>query len=214
MTKPTRRASNSPPRLLLASASPRRHTLLRGLGIDPEIEIADIDETLHAGEPPEAAVRRLAEAKGLAVHRRNPQELVLAADTLVVLDRPDGAFPLGKPRDSAAAAAMLHELSGLGHRVLTGVSLHSPRGAVVLDVAETRVQFATLTEGLIQWYLRTGEAFDKAGAYGVQGAAAVFIERIEGSWTNVAGLPLERLPALFAAAGYDLTEFLGRPVPG
>ena len=87
--------------------------------------------------------------------------------------------------------------------------MHAPGREVVSEVAETHVRFAPLAPSVIDWYLRTGEARDKAGAYGVQGAAALFVERLEGSWTNVAGLPLERLPALFAAAGYDLTELLG-----
>jgi septum formation protein len=178
----------------------------------PAIEATDIDESIHPGELPESAVRRLAVAKGLVAHLRNPEALVLAADTMVVLDGPRGSVPLGKPHDLTEAAAMLRGLSGRQHRVLTGVSLYSPRRAVITDVAETRVRFARLDRSVIEWYLRTGEALDKAGSYGVQGAAALFVERIEGSWTNVAGLPLERLPALFTAAGYDLTEFLGPPV--
>jgi septum formation protein len=197
------------PPLLLASASPRRQELLRTLGITAIIEATEIDEDIRPGETPDAAVRRLAESKGLVAHRRNPEALVLAADTVVVLDGSDGARPFGKPRDVTEAAAMLQELSGREHRVLTGIALHSPGGAVVTDVAETRVKFAPLSPGVVDWYLRTGEALDKAGAYGVQGAAALFIDRIEGSWTNVVGLPLERLPALFTAAGFDLTAFLG-----
>jgi len=211
MSVATPRISTSLPQLLLASASPRRRALLRGLGLAPVIEVTEVDERVHSGEPREATVRRLAEAKGLVAHRRNPEVLVLAADTLVVLDGPRGALALGKPDDLTQAAAMLRELSGRVHRVLTGVSLHSPRGAVVSDVAETHVRFAPLAGAVIEWYLRTGEAIDKAGAYGVQGAAALFVERLEGSWTNVAGLPLERLPSLFTSAGYDLTEFLGTP---
>ena len=211
MSAATPRISGSLPQLVLASASPRRRALLHALGLTPVIEVSEVDESVHAGEPPEAAVRRLAEAKGLDAHRRNPEALVLAADTLVVLDGPQGALPLGKPRDLTEAAAMLRQLSGRQHRVLTGVSLHSPRRAVVSDVAETRVRFAPLAGRVIEWYLRTGEAIDKAGAYGVQGAAALFVEHLKGSWTNVAGLPLERLPALFTSAGYDLSDFLGAP---
>ena len=207
------RTSRPLPPLVLASASPRRESLLRTLGLTPIIAAAEIDESLRPGEAPEGAVRRLAEAKGLVARRRDQDALVLAADTLVVVDGPHGAHPLGKPRDAAEAAAMLRELSGREHRVLTGVSLHPPRGAAVTDLAETRVRFATLSRTVVDWYVRTGEALDKAGAYGVQGAAALFVERIEGSWTNVAGLPLERLPALFAAAGFDLTEFLAPPPP-
>lgn len=204
----------APPLLILASASPRRRELLAGLGMRFEVEPAEADEAIHAGESPEAASQRIAAEKASVVGARRPAGLVLAADTLVVVDRPDGPQVLGKPRGREEARGMLRSLSGREHRVLTGIALRAPGGGIFTDVAETRVRFSRLEDRWIDWYVRTGEPDDKAGAYGVQGAAALFVERIDGSWTNVVGLPLERLPALFASAGFDLAAALGPPAGG
>lgn len=167
--------------LVLASQSPRRAELLRAAGFEFIVRVADIDETPRAGEAPRAYVLRLAEEKALAV----PGDLVLAADTSVVL----GDEIMGKPVDRADAARMLRALSGREHEVITGVCLR--RGAETLvELASTAVWFAPLSEAEVEWYVESGEPMDKAGAYGIQGLASRFIERIDGSYTNVVGLPV------------------------
>lgn len=170
-------------RLVLASASPRRRALLAGAGFEFEVRPADIDETPLAGESPAAYVRRLSVEKSAAVLR--PDELVIAADTTVELD---GAI-LEKPVDDDDAARMLRLLSGRSHHAHTGVTVVGP-DALETTVVSTVVTFVDLTDHMVRWYLATGEANDKAGAYGIQGAAAAFVERIDGSVTNVIGLPL------------------------
>ena len=172
--------------LILASASPRRAELLRAAGIEFTVRVADIDESLIAGETPYEYVSRLARTKAEAVAA--PAELVLAADTTVVIDEEIAA----KPIDVADAKRMLHRLNGQWHEVLTGVALiHRHQMQVEVDV--TRVKFALLTPAEIDWYVATGEPMDKAGAYGIQGYASRFIERIEGSYSNVVGLPVHRV---------------------
>jgi septum formation protein len=170
--------------LVLASASPRRADLLRAAGLKFTVRVADIDETRLAGETPAAYVLRLARAKAAAVARGD--ELVLGSDTTVVID---GEI-LGKPADAADAERMLRLLSGRWHEVLTGVALR--RGLEVRDaVATTRVRFVRLSGAEIRWYIATGEPFDKAGAYAIQGCGSRFVEGIEGSYSNVVGLPVE-----------------------
>jgi septum formation protein len=200
------------PPIVLASASPRRAALLAGIGVTFAVDPSAVEEALRPGESPAAAARRLAAAKAAAVQPRHPDSLVLGADTLVVADTSAGSQAFGKPEDADDAARMLRALSGRSHRVVTGIALAAPGGRLVTDLAETRVWFEDLSAQLVEWYLRTGEAADKAGAYGVQGAAALFVRRIDGSWTNVVGLPVERLPDLFAAAGYALLP--GLPTRG
>jgi nucleoside triphosphate pyrophosphatase len=156
---------------------------------------------------------RVARSKADFVRARCRDGLILAADTAVVLDDSGGPAILGKPRDAAEAHAMLRRLSGREHRVLSGVALATPDGETHSDVITTRVWFSDLSPELIEWYVATGEPMDKAGAYGLQGAAALFVSRVEGSWTNVVGLPLDRLPALFTSAGYRIAEALG-PIAG
>ncbi len=182
---------------MLASASPRRRELLARLGLAPQIRPADVDETPHAGEPARDLVLRLARAKADAVAKDD--EVVLAADTIVVLD----GLPLGKPRDLDEASVMLHRLSGRIHEVHTGVAVQHPAGQDATLVT-TRVHFRPLTDDEIAWYLGTGEPLDKAGAYGLQGAGAVLVDRIEGSDTNVIGLPLAETVALLVEAGMDV----------
>lgn len=169
--------------LILASASPRRAELLRAAGIDFTVRVADVDETQWPDEPPRAYVLRLSRAKAQAV--ASGAELVLGADTTVVINKETA----GKPVDAADAKRMLQALSGQWHEVLTAVTLVQGDHALS-EVEVTRVKFAALSEAEIDWYVATGEPMDKAGAYGIQGYASRFVERIEGSYSNVVGLPV------------------------
>ena len=173
-------------RLVLASASPRRQEILRTAGIPFVARPAHVDETPIAGETPEAFVGRLAEAKAQAVLQNDEQ--VLGADTVVVIDE----TVLGKPADANEAQRMLRSLSGRTHRVLTGICLLNG-DQVQRATEETTVYFRELDEQEIADYVATGEPMDKAGAYGIQGAAAKFIYRIEGCYFNVVGLPISRV---------------------
>ena len=189
-------------RLVLASASPRRLELLRSVGIDASSVPSGHPEHEHAGEPPHERVARLAADKAAEVAASQPRDtLVLGADTTVVLD----GGTLEKPRDAEEAAEMLRRLSGRTHHVLTGVCLRragDDRRATVVE--RTAVRFRAYGENVVRWYVGTGEPLDKAGAYGIQGRGVFLSDGIEGSWSNVVGLPLERLPELFAALGVDL----------
>jgi septum formation protein len=171
--------------LILASASPRRAQLLTAAGIRFDTRAADVDETPLAGEPPDAYVQRLAREKAEAVAQVEPGRLVLGADTTVVVD---GRI-LAKPADAAEARRMLEQLAGRRHEVLTGVALTGPREPMVA-VATTAVWFAPMTTEDIAWYVETGEWHDKAGGYGIQGRISRFVARVEGSYTNVVGLPV------------------------
>jgi septum formation protein len=173
-------------RLVLASASPRRAELLRAAGIDFDIQPANVDEAIAPGESPNEYVLRLAEAKARLVYERDVRRTVLAADTAVVVD----AHILGKPLDDADAARMLRMLSGRTHQVLTAVSVFHPGQIVDTRADTTTVEFAPLSETDITWYVSSGEPMDKAGAYAVQGLASRFVTRIEGSYSNVVGLPV------------------------
>jgi septum formation protein len=167
--------------LILASRSPRRAELLTAAGIEFSVSAASIDETPRAGESPRDYVLRLAAEKARAIEG----DLVLAADTTVVLCNEI----MGKPADAADAARMLRALSGKRHEVLTGVALKRA-GKIALDIASTAVWFAPLSEREITDYVASGEPMDKAGAYGIQGLASKFIDRIDGSYSNVVGLPI------------------------
>jgi septum formation protein len=171
--------------LLLASASPRRAELLRAGGFQFEVQPAHIDESLHDGETPEQYVRRIADAKARAVHATAADRVVLAADTTVVVDKQI----LGKPVDEADASRMLRLLSGREHDVLTAVTLARDRYAQT-RIEVTNVEFAALSDEEIAWYVASGEPTDKAGAYAVQGLASRFVTRIDGSYSNVVGLPV------------------------
>ena len=175
-----------PRRLTLASASPRRLELLRAGGWEVESAPADIDESMRPGEEAAEYVRRLAQEKAARIAMaRPPETVVLGADTAVVVE----GEVLGKPGDEAEAAAMLARLAGREHAVLTGVCLR--RGAVErIQVETTRVWFSPLTPAEIAAYAASGEPRGKAGGYAIQGRAACFIPRIEGSYSNVVGLPL------------------------
>ncbi len=171
---------------MLASRSPRRAELLRAAGIDFTVRVADVDETPLPGETPRAYVLRVAEDKARAVAAApDEDEVILAADTTVVL----GDEIMGKPEDTADAVRMLRALAGRKHDVITGICLR--HGAeIVRDIASTAVWFAPLGDAEIADYVASGEPMDKAGAYGIQGLASRFIDRIEGSYTNVVGLPV------------------------
>jgi nucleoside triphosphate pyrophosphatase len=173
-------------KLVLASASPRRLELLRIARIPFSARPADVDEQPLANEKPEAYVLRLAEAKARAVWQ--PGELTLGADTVVTLD----GLLLGKPADAADAGRMLRLLSGRIHRVLTGICLYDGTFAKTA-VETTAVEFLELTGQEIDAYVASGEPFDKAGAYGIQGEASKFVLRVDGCYFNVVGLPVARV---------------------
>jgi septum formation protein len=185
-------------RLVLASGSPRRADLLRAAGIPFDIVRVDVDEHFQPGEKPADAVRRLAEAKALAAAATHPDAVVLGADTTVVVS----GEALAKPADSADASRMLRLLSGRSHDVLTGVCVCG-RARRLVRVETTRVLMARLSDAEIAWYISTGEPFDKAGAYAVQGLASRFVERIDGSYSNVVGLPVSSVCALLKELGCD-----------
>jgi len=213
-------------RLILASASPRRADLLRAAGFTFETVVADVDEAVRAGESPALYVRRLAAEKSAAAQssyaasafrrtsaaggespakagRHVPPDgpIILAADTTVVVDNQI----LGKPRDDADAAAMLERLSGRRHDVLTGVSIR--RNAFEVGRVETTaVFFAVLSPDDLAWYVGSGEGRDKAGGYAIQGLASRFVTRIEGSYSNVVGLPVAAVVELLTEAGFFLEE--------
>jgi septum formation protein len=175
------------PPLILASASPRRAELLRGAGIVFEIRPADVDEAVLPGEGPEAYVRRVAEDKVRTIHQQVSERIVLAADTTVVA----GGEILAKPTDEADARRMLGLLSGRAHEVITGVAVLPPGDrAPDVRIERTIVEFAPLTPDEIDWYVASGEPRDKAGAYAIQGLASRFVTRIDGSYSNVVGLPV------------------------
>lgn len=174
----------------LASASPRRKELLANYGFTFDVVPADVDEWRRPDESPEALVARLAEAKARAVARQRPDAVVIAGDTIVVL----GRDVLGKPGDAAEGRAMLRRLSGQTHRVLSAYCLlGGPEGELVADTVETRVIFRELPEAWIDWYTARDEMRDKAGAYAIQGFGGMMVERIEGSYTNVVGFPIEAI---------------------
>jgi septum formation protein len=182
--------------IVLASSSPRRQELLRNAGISFSVQPASINETPLPGEAPRECAERLAREKALAVFQSNPQQCVLGADTIVVVD--DAI--LGKPRDAVDAARMLRLLSGRRHAVITGVCLVGPAASGQSSVAsQTNMQIASettlvtvceISDQEIRDYIATGEPMDKAGAYAIQGMASRWIPRIEGDYSNVVGLPV------------------------
>src|SRR6266540_3436542 len=183
--------------LILASSSPRRAELLSAAGIDFTVRAADVDETIGPNEPPRDYVVRLSREKARAVVRGD--ELALGADTTVVIN---GEI-IGKPVDVEEAGRMLRALSGQWHEVLTGVTL-ARADRVISAVSSTRVKFAELSDAEIKWYVSTGEPMDKAGAYAIQGHASLFVERIEGSYSNVVGLPVQLTYQLARRMGVNL----------
>ncbi|HSO22823.1 MAG TPA: Maf family protein [Chondromyces sp.] len=191
------------PPLVLASASPRRRQLLELLGLAIEIIPADVDERPEAGELPAVFALRAARDKALEVAGRHPERLVLGADTVVELD----SSVLGKPRSRAEAAAMLRALSGREHLVHTAVALADGESVhSLVDTAEVR--FAALSDQAIEWYVSGPEPMDKAGAYAVQGRGGLFVLGVNGSPHTVVGLPVHRLPEIFACHGLDFWAYL------
>jgi septum formation protein len=202
--------------LILASASPRRQDLLRSSGILFHAQPADIDETPLAGESPRGYAERLAREKALAIFRSRPQDFVLGADTIVVIDDKI----LGKPRDVDDAMRMLRFLSGRTHAVITGVCLAGPGASARSPVAgknreriarptdwekttseTTLVTMCEVSEEEIREYVATGEPMDKAGAYAIQGMASRWIPKIEGDYSNVVGLPVAMVYAMLRERG-------------
>ena len=171
--------------LILASKSPRRGELLTAAGIAFVAATVDVDESIVKLEPPGDHVRRLALEKAQSVFANHPTALVLGADTIVLA----GGEMMGKPRDNDDATRMLRLLSGREHEVLTGVALVSPHETMV-EVARTRVWFNPMTLDEIAEYVASGEPADKAGAYAIQGLGSRFVDRIQGSYSNVVGLPV------------------------
>ena len=184
--------------IILASKSPRRQQLLRQLGVEFTIQTADIDETMFPGRKPEDEVARVSALKARAVVCA-PDDLVISADTIVVADD----MILGKPKNEADASKMLRLLSGRAHTVMTGLSVR--RGDTVrTEVVQTSVWFRDLTDGEIARYIATGEPMDKAGAYGIQGLAGLFVERLDGDYFSVMGLPICKLGEMLRSFGVTI----------
>ncbi len=187
-------------KLILASASPRRAEVLRDAGLQFEAISTRVDEALQPNERAEELVQRLAEAKArsAAAHAQGPA-IVVGADTEVVVD----SVVLGKPASAGDAREMLRRLSGGTHRVVTGlVAIRLPDGATRAELETTQVTFAPLCPEEIEDYVASGEPFDKAGAYAIQGRAGRFVTRVEGCYFNVVGLPLARLYRILRELGW------------
>lgn len=182
--------------LVLASTSARRQQILGAAGIPFVVRAPNVPEERGAGESPEAYVRRLAEEKAFGVFRK-PGEIVLAGDTVVVVDQ----HILEKPRDADDALRMLRLLAGRDHEVITGICLRGET-AKIIDSATTRVHFVPLTEAELAAYVASGEPMDKAGAYAIQGLASRFIDRVEGGYFNVVGLPISLVYRHLKTLGY------------
>ncbi|HKJ20887.1 MAG TPA: Maf family protein [Woeseiaceae bacterium] len=187
-----------PPALHLASTSPRRREILAALQLEFSVGHVDVDETPQVGEAPADMALRLARAKAEAGNA-GTHDLVLAADTVVVVD----GHSLGKPADEQDCLAMLDALSGRSHKVLTGVALRGPDGTSTA-LSETDVYFREISRDEARAYWQSGEPSDKAGAYAIQGLGGVFVERIEGSYSGVVGLPVFETVALLREAGLDV----------
>jgi septum formation protein len=191
------RPSESSPRLILASQSPRRAELLRRIGLDFEIVPGDIDESYREGETPPAHAERLAREKADTIVARTPDAYVIGSDTIVVIDEE----VLGKPASSAQAVEMLSRLSGREHTVMTGVAV-ARAGEIVSGLEQVKVRFRDLSRAECEEYAATGEPLDKAGAYGIQGFGSGIVEWIEGDYFAVMGLPIVRMLGLFRALGW------------
>ncbi len=186
--------------LILASQSPRRKELLSLFHIPFTVQVADIDEAMDPGKDPAAEVARVSRAKAEAIPRKE-EDVVIAADTIVVLD----GLVLGKPKDKAHATAMLTALSGKDHQVMTGVTV--ARGNALLTHTEiTHIHFRKLSQKEIAAYVATGEPMDKAGSYGIQGGAALFAEKMNGDYYNVMGLPVCRLYQMLQQIAPEIME--------
>ena len=186
--------------LILASKSPRRQALLRQLGLSFTVRVTDADETMDKTLPPQEEVARVSAVKAAAAAAvEAPEDVVIAADTIVVVDR----TILGKPASSEEAAAMLRLLSGREHRVMTGLTVRQGSRAVT-HTEVTDLRFRALSDAEIRTYVATGDPLDKAGAYGIQGMAGAFVEAIRGDYFNVMGLPLCSLTQLLRPFGVEV----------
>jgi septum formation protein len=179
--------------LVLASASPRRKEILENLGFEFEVLPSDVDESEVPWADPVKTAKLLAEIKGVDAQRSRPRKKIVAADTIVLLD----GRVMGKPSDRDDARMMLERLSGNMHEVVTGIALIAPPNIRMIEAESTRVFFRELTGREIARYISTTEPFDKAGAYAIQGFASAFIDRIEGDYFNVVGLPVAKLFGMF-----------------
>lgn len=189
----------SEPRLVLASASPRRLDLLRQIGLTPDaVEAADLDEAPHSDETPRRLAVRLAEAKAAHVAARTPDAFVLGADTVVAV----GRRVLPKADDDAQVRDCLRLLSGRAHRVLTGVAVAAPGGRIASRLVESRVHFKRLSDADVDAYLACGEGIGKAGGYAIQGRAGALVISLQGSYSGVVGLPLYETANLLTGLGF------------
>mgnify|MGYP005992766953 CR=1 FL=1 len=191
--------------LVLASASPRRAELLSQIGVQYTVSSADIDESVLAGESPSEYVGRLAQEKARAILSKFGDSVVIAADTSVVL----GDTILGKPENTDHACEILQSLSGCSHIVYSGVAvcrMLNNEIEMFSDVVKTQVNFLPFDESLIQRYVATEEPMDKAGAYGIQGKGAIFVDSIQGSYSNVVGLPLAQTAQLLSKCNVPIWQ--------
>jgi septum formation protein len=189
-------------KVVLASASPRRQELLKLIGLNPEIIIPNVDEIIRPGETPAVFLERVAIAKGIEVYRKKFfSHLLISADTVVLLND----VLIGKPVDRSDAFGMLRQLSGQRHDVLTGISLMY-QGETSFGISRTAVFFKELADSEIGFYLDHESYLDKAGAYAIQGRAAIFVERIEGCFFNVMGFPLNLFYRMVNDRGLNLYE--------
>jgi len=194
-------AAASEARLVLASASPRRRALLERIGLTPNlVVVADVNETALAGETPFQSARRIARAKAESVARTHADDFVLAADTIVAR----GRRALPKPAGAAQARHCLKALSGRRHRVHTAIALSAPDGRQGARLVTTVVEFKRLTEAELEGYLASEEWRGKAGGYAIQGRAAALVKRINGSYSNVVGLPLHETVNLLGGLGFPV----------
>jgi len=180
-------------KLLLASASPRRREILENLGFEFEVLPSDVDESEVQWSDPVGSAKLLAEIKGVDAQMARPRKTIIAADTIVLCD----GKVMGKPSTSDEAHEMLEALSGRMHEVVTGIALIAPPNIRLIESESTKVFFRGLSAHEISRYIETREPFDKAGAYAIQGYASAFVERIEGCYFNVVGLPVTRLFSMF-----------------
>jgi len=200
------------PGLVLASGSPRRADVLTALGLAFQVDPAHVEEDQADGESPFVFAERLAREKALAVAERHPDALVLAGDTIVVLD--DGV--LGKPVNEEDAEAMLGRLAGRDHVVATGLALAAPQGRVASGVDTTRVRMRPFDAAAVRAYVASGESLDKAGAYGIQGRGAALVRGVEGDYFTVMGFPVSLFIDLLGRSGYRYAfgSLERAPVPG
>ena len=189
-------------KLLLASASPRRKELLENIGLEFDVVPSDVDETLWNDAVPQDFVMTLAERKAEAVAEGHKDSWILAADTVVVYKEKI----LGKPADRADAVKMIEMLQGRTHYVVTGVALIKPGGVTLVDCEKTYVKFRNMTHEECEAYVDQGESMDKAGSYAIQGRGSMLVEGIDGCYSNVVGLPVNKVSLMFEKAGYSLFE--------